>query len=172
MLAFFEIGLAVDRRRGRGRAAILAIVIRLLGKQQLTTAIEHRGLCLYDETSDYLLQPALSGMYGFPPGLVKPGCTLNDVLAYGSLGTLTAIPSISSSAHGRDPRGQDHQQRGRVRGGRSIASSTAAGGRRLGGTHFDAPSAGREEHNEMAAREGRTTIEAAIASFRERMDKL
>src|SRR5262249_59418485 len=78
--------------------AILAFVMHRLRrlKAQLGTAIEHmsQGLCLYggDERLVFCNQRYVE-MYGFPPGVVKPGSSLSDVLAYRvARGTLSGDP--------------------------------------------------------------------------------
>jgi methyl-accepting chemotaxis protein len=185
MLAFFE-GWDWPSIAAVGAVAlatILAIVIhRLRGqKQQLATAIEHmsQGLCLYDgdERLAFCNQRYLE-MYGFSPGVVKPGCTLSDVLAYRiAQGTLTGDPEQYRSALMEAIRAGKTTSNVVDSGhGRSIAviNRPLEGGGWVG-THFDITERRQleKEHNEMAARETRrTTIEAAIAAFRERMDKL
>ena len=185
MLAFFE-GWDWQSIAAVGAVAlatILAVVIhRLRGqKQQLATAIEHmsQGLCLYDrdERLVFCNQRYLE-MYGFPPDVGKPGCTLSDILAYRvARGTLTGDPEQYRAA-----------LMDAIRAGKTTSNVVESGNGRFiavinrpledggwVGTHFDITERRQleKEHNEMAARETRrTTIEAAIASFRERMDKL
>jgi methyl-accepting chemotaxis protein len=185
MLAFFE-GWDWQSIAAVGAvalAAILAVVIhRLRGqKQQLATAIEHmsQGLCLYDgdERLAFCNQRYLE-MYGFPPGVVTPGYTLSDVLAYRvAQGTLAGDPEQYRAA-----------LMDAIRAGKTTSNVVESGNGRFiavinrplegggwVGTHFDITERRQleKEHNEMAARETRrTAIEAAIASFRERMDKL
>src|SRR3977135_1833186 len=78
-----------------GVAAILAIVNhRLRGqKRRLTVAISHmtQGLCLFDSDERLVFcNQRYVEMYGFPPDIVKPGCTLADILALQvSQGTLS-----------------------------------------------------------------------------------
>ena len=76
-------------------AIVLAVVNhRLRGQNRhLTAALNHmsQGLCLYDGNERLLLfnKPYMD-IYGFAPEIVKPGCTLRDVLDHRvALGTLT-----------------------------------------------------------------------------------
>jgi methyl-accepting chemotaxis protein len=185
MLAFFE-GWDWQSIAAVGAvalAAILAVVVhRLRGqKQLLATAIEHmsQGLCLYDgdERLAFCNQRYLE-MYDFSPGVVKPGCTLSDVLAYRvARGTLTGDPEQYRAAL-MDAIRADKITSNVVESGNgrfiAVINRPLEGGGWVG-THFDITERRQleKEHNEMAARETRrTTIETAIASFRERMDRL
>ncbi len=164
-------------------AAVLTIVNHRLRrqKQRLTAAYDHmsQGLCMYDGAERLVLcNKRYIEMYGFSPGVVKPGCTLRDVLEYRvALGTLAGNAAdyqatlIAAIRAGKTTSNVLNSGNGRIIS--VINQPTADGG--WVGTHEDITERRRLEieREDMAAREGRrATIEAAISSFRERMDKL
>jgi len=166
-----------------GLAAILAVVsYRLRGqKHRLTAAIEHmsQGLCVYDGKERMrLFNQRYVEMYGFPPGVVKPGATLRDILAYRiAQGTLSGNAEdyrknlVAAMREGKTTSNVIGSGDGRFIA--VINRPTADGG--WVGTHYDITERRQieKERDEMALHERRrATIEAAIASFRERMDKL
>jgi methyl-accepting chemotaxis protein len=163
-------------------AVILAIVNHRLRRQKrsLTVAIAHmtQGLCLFDSNERLVFcNQRYVEMYGFPPDIVKPGCALADILALQvAQGTL----SLDAKEHRAKVMAD-------MRAGKTMNNVLESGDGRFiavinrplanGGwvaTHHDITERRmvEKEHGEMAARETRrTTIEAAIAFFRERMDK-
>ncbi|MEA2950225.1 MAG: methyl-accepting chemotaxis protein [Alphaproteobacteria bacterium] len=163
-------------------AVILAIVNHRLRRQKrsLTVAIAHmtQGLCLFDSNEQLVFcNQRYVEMYGFPPDIVKPGCALADILALQvTQGTL----SLDAKEHRAKVMAD-------MRAGKTMNNVLESGDGRFiavinrplanGGwvaTHHDITERRmvEKEHGEMAARETRrTTIEAAIAFFRERMDK-
>jgi methyl-accepting chemotaxis protein len=155
---------------------------RLQGeKEQLTVALDHmsQGLCLYDGAERLrLCNKRYMEMYEFSPAAVRPGCTLRDVLQYrikrGSLSgdaeqyrsELLAALRAGKATKNVLPSGN----------GRSISviNQPIPGGGWVG-THEDITERERllKERDEMAARENRrAVIDAAIASFRDRIDGL
>ncbi len=107
-----------------GLAIVLAVVNhRLRGQNRhLTAALNHmsQGLCMYDGAERLLLanQPYME-MYGFSSEIVKPGCTLRDVLDHRvALGTLTGDAADYRTKLLTTPAsGQSHQQPGELRQG-------------------------------------------------------
>jgi methyl-accepting chemotaxis protein len=164
-------------------AAILAIVNTRLRsqKRRLSAALDHmsQGLCLYDGTERLRLHNKRHmEMYDFSPEVVKPGCTLRDVLKH-----RVAQETLTGDAEGYRANLMNAIRAGKTTSniikssnGRFIAvvnQPMAEGG--WVGTHDDITERRQmeKEHDEMAVREARrATIEAAIASFRDRMDKL
>jgi PAS domain S-box-containing protein len=165
-----------------GLAAILAIVNhRLRGqKRRLTVAISHmtQGLCLFDSDERLVFcNQRYVEMYGFPPDIVKPGCTLADILAL----------QVSQGTLSHDAEQHRTKVMADMRAGKTMNNVLESGSGRFiavinrpladGGwvaTHHDITERRmvEKEHGEMAARETRRTIiEAAIAFFRQRMDK-
>jgi methyl-accepting chemotaxis protein len=186
MLTFFEFWPAWPSIAFAGLvclAAILAIAnYRLRAqKRRLTAALDHmsQGLCLYDGTERLRLHnQRYMEMYDFSPEVVKPGCTLRDVLASRvAKGTLLGnAEDYRANLMNAIRAGKTTSNVIKSGNGRFIAvvnSPTAGGG--WVGTHDDITERRQmeKERDEMAAHEARrATIEAAIASFRERMDKL
>jgi methyl-accepting chemotaxis protein len=166
-----------------GLAANLAVAYRRLHGQmrRLTTALDNmpQGLCLYDSSERLrLFNKRYIEMYGFPPDIVKPGCMLRDVLDY-------RVAQGNMSENAADYRAK---LMATIRAGKSTNNVLNSGNGRIisvinrptgdggwVGTHEDITERQQieKEREEMAARESRrTTIEAAIASFRERVEKL
>src|SRR5262249_41729148 len=159
---------------------ILALRLRFRTRQ-FTTAVDHmtQGLCMYDDQERLTLcNKRYIEMYDFPPDVIGPGCTLLEVLEYRvAQGSLTA-----SAAEYRANLVTEMRQGKTVhnlltsKDGRTIAvinQPMASGG--WVGTHYDITDQRRleKERDEMASRESRrAVIEAAIAVFRERIDKL
>jgi methyl-accepting chemotaxis protein len=164
-------------------AAGLAIVNYCLRgqKRRLTAALDHmsQGLCLYDGTEHLrLYNKRYMEMYDFSPEVVKPGCTLRDVLEY-----RVAQGTLAGNAEDYRANLMDA-----IRAGKTTSNVIKSGNGRFiavinrpmadggwVGTHHDITERRQmeKERDEMAVREARrATIEAAIASFRERMDKL
>jgi methyl-accepting chemotaxis protein len=117
-------------------------------------------------------------MYGFSRDVVKPGCTLRDVLEYRvALGTLVGDAEsyranlVASIRAGKTTNNVLNSGNGRIIS--VINRPTGDGG--WVGTHEDITERQQieKEREELAARESRrTAIEAAISSFRERVEKL
>src|SRR5713101_165485 len=90
MLADFEIWPAwqfIACIAALGVIGTLAVGNRRLRRQklQLIAALDHmsQGLCMYDGTERLLLyNKRYMEIYGFSPEVVKPGCSLRDVLRY------------------------------------------------------------------------------------------
>jgi PAS domain S-box-containing protein len=165
-----------------GLAVILVIVNhRLRGqKRRLTAALAHmsQGLCVFDSNERLVLcNQRYVEMYGFPPDVVKPGCTLADILALrASQGTLgldsEQYRATIMTAMRTGKTTNNVLECGQGRFIAVINRPMTDGG--WVGTHHDITERRtmEREHDEMAARETRrTTIEAAIAFFRERMDR-
>jgi methyl-accepting chemotaxis protein len=155
---------------------------RLRGqKQQLIVALDHmsQGLCLYDGAERLLLyNKRYMEMYDFSPAVVRPGCALRDVLQYrvkrGSLrgdaeeyrAELLAALQAGKPTSNVLPSGN-----GRII---SVINQPIPGGGWVG-THEDITERERllKERDEMAARENRrAVVDAAIGSFRDRIDGL
>src|SRR6266851_2072113 len=166
-----------------GLLAVLAVVShRLRGQnRRLITAVDNMspGLCLYDGAERLLFcNKRYIEMYGFAPDIVKPGCTLREVLAYRvAQGTLTGDAAeyraklMAAVRAGRTTHNLVNSGNGRVI---AVINQPLRGGGWVG-THYDVTDQRRleQEREELAARETRRkAIEAAIASFRERIDKL
>jgi methyl-accepting chemotaxis protein len=166
-----------------GAAAMLAVFNqRLRGqKLRLTAALDHmsQGLCLYDGSERLrLYNQRYMEMYGFSPDLVKPGSTLRDVLQH-------RVAQATLPGNAEDYRTSLIDA---IRAGKTTSNVIESGNGRFiavinrpmadggwVGTHDDITERRQmeKERDEMAARDARrTTIEAAIGSFRERMDKL
>jgi methyl-accepting chemotaxis protein len=164
-------------------AAVLAIVnYRSRGqKRRLTAALDHmsQGLCLYDGTERLrLYNKRYMEIYDFSPEVVKPGCTLRDVLEY-------RVTQGTLPGNAEDYRANLMDA---IRAGKTTSNVITSGNGRFiavinrpmadggwVGTHHDITERRQmeKERDEMAVHEARrATIEAAIASFRERMDKL
>jgi methyl-accepting chemotaxis protein len=166
-----------------GLVAVLAIAIHRLRAQKLrwATALDNmsQGLCLYDAAERLrLYNKRYIEMYGFPPEVVKPGSTLRDVLEYRvRQGTLSGNAAdyranlIATIRAGKTTSNVINSGNGRII---SVINRPTAGGGWVG-THEDITERQQleKEREGMAARESRrATIEAAISSFRERIDKL
>ncbi len=150
-------------------------------KQRLATALDNmsQGLCLYDSAERLrLCNKRYIEMYGFSRDVVKPGCTLRDVLRYRvALGTLVGDAEsyrtnlVASIRAGKTTNNVLNSGNGRIIS--VINRPTGDGG--WVGTHEDITERQQieKEREDMAARESRrTVIEAAISSFRERVEKL
>jgi methyl-accepting chemotaxis protein len=163
-------------------AALASANRRLRGeKALLIAALDHmpQGVCLYDGSERLrLYNNRYFEMYDFPPELMRLGRTLSDVLEY-----RVAQGTLAGSA-------EDYRARlvGAMRAGQITSNVIESGSSRFiavintptadggwVGTHHDITDRRQieKERDEMALRERRrATIEAAIAAFRERMDKL
>jgi methyl-accepting chemotaxis protein len=150
-------------------------------KQRLATALDNmsQGLCLYDSAERLrLCNKRYIEMYGFSRDVVKPGCTLRDVLKYRvALGTLVGDAEsyrtnlVASIRAGKTTNNVLNSGNGRIIS--VINRPTGDGG--WVGTHEDITERQQieKEREDMAARESRrAAIEAAISSFRERVEKL
>ena len=147
----------------------------------MTAAFDHmaQGLCLYDGTERLRLHNRrYIEMYGFSPGVVKPGCTLRDVLDYRiARGTLIGNAEqyrsklMAAVRQGKVTNNLIDSGNGRVI---SVINQPMAGGGWVG-THEDVTEQRRlqKEHDVMAAQESRRDmVDAAIGAFRGRMDSL
>jgi methyl-accepting chemotaxis protein len=186
MLADFEIWQAwqvIAVTCALGLIGILAAGNRRLRREklQLIAALDHmsQGLCMYDGTERLLLyNKRYMEMYGFSPEVVKPGCTLRDVLEYRvTLGTLSGDANdyrgslLAALKEGKTTNNVLDSGNGRIV---SVINRPMLGGGWVG-THEDITEREQiaKERDEMAAREKRRAIvETAIAAFRARMDKL
>jgi methyl-accepting chemotaxis protein len=166
-----------------GLVVALGVVTSRLSwqKQRLATALDNmsQGLCLYDSAERLrLCNKRYIEMYGFSRDVVKPGCTLRDVLEYRvALGTLVGDAEsyranlVASIRAGKSTNNVLNSGNGRIIS--VINRPTGDGG--WVGTHEDITERQQiqKEREEMAARESRrTAIEAAISLFRERVEKL
>ncbi|MCC6778793.1 MAG: PAS-domain containing protein [Hyphomicrobiales bacterium] len=150
-------------------------------KRRMATALDHmsQGLCLYDKAERLLFRNRrYMEMYGFPPEVVKPGCTLSDILEYRvAKGSLSGNPATYRAELMEDMRqGKTTHKLVSTGDGRTVAviNHPIDGGGWLG-THFDVTDQRRveRERDEMVARETRrAAVEAAIRTFREHMDAL
>ena len=166
-----------------GLTVVLAIVIYRLRSQKrsLIAALDHmpQGLCMYDGAERLVLRnKRYIEMYGFSPDVVKPGCTLLDVLEYRvSLGTLSGnAAEYRANLMAAVRAGKSTSNVLDSGNGRSIAviNQPMTGGGWVG-THEDITERQQieKERDEMAERERRRAIiEAAISAFRQRMDTL
>jgi len=159
-----------------------AVCLALLRKnRQFANTFEHmpQGLCVYDGNERLLLfNRRYVEIYGFPPRLAKPGTTLREVLAFRvAQGTLSGDPEqyranlMDALRAGRTTTTMIESGKGRFI---NVINCPLVGGGWVG-THHDITEQRQieKERDEMASRESRrNAIEAAIASFRERMDKL
>ena len=134
---------------------------------------------MYDGAERLLLfNKRYTEMYGFSPQAVKPGCSLRDVLGYRvSRGTLAGNADdyrnslLAALRAGQTTSNVLDSGNGRII---SVINRPVAGGGWVG-THEDITEREllHKQRDEMAAREERRVlVEAAIASFRERMDML
>jgi methyl-accepting chemotaxis protein len=150
-------------------------------KRQVITALDHmsQGLCMYDGAERLLLfNKRYMEIYGFSPDVVKRGRSLRDVLAYRErLGTLAGNADeyrrnlITALNAGQTTSNVLDSGNGRII---SVINRPMAGGGWVG-THDDITEREllHKQRDEMAAREQRrVAVEAAIVSFRGRMDKL
>jgi methyl-accepting chemotaxis protein len=163
-------------------AAILAVVNhRLRGQNRhLTAALNHmsQGLCLYDANERLLLfnKPYMD-IYGFAPEIVKPGCTLRDVLDHRvALGTLSGAADdyrtklLTALARGQ-PTNNLVNSKGRII---SVINQPMPGGGWVG-THEDVTEQRRlqQQHDTMAAQENRRVmVDTAISAFRAQIEPL
>ncbi len=166
-----------------GLAIVLAVVNhRLRGQNRhLTAALNHmsQGLCMYDGAERLLLanRPYMD-MYGFSSEIVKPGCTLRDVLDHRvALGTLTGNAAdyrtqlLTTLRQGKATNNLVNSGKGRII---SVINQPIPGGGWVG-THEDVTEQRRleKERDEMAALEKRRAmVEAAISAFRREMNSL
>jgi methyl-accepting chemotaxis protein len=186
MLADFEIWTAwqlIAFIGALGLVVILAIGNRRLRRQklQLIAALDHmsQGLCMYEGSERLLLyNKRYMEMYGFAPEVVKAGASLRDVLQYRvRLGTLSGNADdyrndlLAALKEGKTTNSVLASGNGRIV---SVINLPMAGGGWVG-THEDITEREQlhKERDEMAVREKRRAmVETAIASFRERMDRL
>ncbi len=162
---------------------LLAVMtLRLRGqKRRFNAAFDHmtQGVCMYDEQERLVLcNKRYIEMYSFSPDIVKPGCTLREILDYRvAQGTLTGSAAdyranlVTAMREGKTIHNLINSNDGRTV---AVINQPMAGGGWVG-THYDVTDQRRleKERDEMAVRESRRAIiEAAIAAFRERIDKL
>src|SRR5882724_6054893 len=166
-----------------GLAAVLAVVCWHLHRQlrRLTTALDNmqQGFCVFDgaERLRFRNQHYID-MYGLSPDIVKPGRTLREILEYRAAhGTFKGdVKDFIANLKADLSRGKAIRMLTDFGVGRIIAiisQPTADGG--WIATHFDVTEQRRleKEHDEMAALESRrAAVEAAISSFRDRVEKL
>ena len=166
-----------------GLAVVLAVVCWHLHGQlrRLTTALDsmQQGFCVFDgaERLRFRNQHYVD-MYSLSPDIVKPGRTLREILEYRAAhGTFKSdVENFIANLKADLSRGKAVRMLTDFGDGRNIAiisQRTADGG--WIATHFDVTEQRRleKEHDEMAALESRrAAIEAAISSFRERVEKL
>jgi methyl-accepting chemotaxis protein len=169
---------------GLGLLAVVmtAVALRLRARKRgLTDALDHmaQGLCVYDGAERLVFcNRRYIEMYDFSPDVVKPGCTLLDVLRHRvSLGTLPGSAEdyraalIAALRRGESTSNVLNSGNGRMV---SVINRPMAGGGWVG-THEDITDRLQleKERDEMAARDRRrAVIDAAIGVFRERMDTL
>jgi methyl-accepting chemotaxis protein len=166
-----------------GAIGLLAAQNRRLRRQKLRliAALDHmsQGLCMYDGAEQLLLfNKRYMEIYGFPPEVVKPGSSLRDVLGYRvKQGTLAGNAEgyrkdlLAALRAGKTTSNALDSGNGRII---SVINRPMAGGGWVG-THEDITEREllHKQRDEMAALEQRRiAVEAAIAAFRERMDKL
>jgi methyl-accepting chemotaxis protein len=162
---------------------MLAAANRRLRRQklQLIAALDHmsQGLCMYDGNERLLLfNKRYMDIYGSAPEIVKRGCSLRNVLAWRvRQGTLSGTAEdyrrnlLAALSEGKTTSNVLDSGSGRTI---AVINRPMAGGGWVG-THEDITEREllHKQRDEMAAREQRRVIvEAAIAAFRERMDKL
>jgi methyl-accepting chemotaxis protein len=166
-----------------GLAIILAIVsYRLRGQnRQFIAAFDHmpQGLCVYDGAERLrLFNRRYIEMYGFPPGRIQPGCSLQDVLQERvTMGTLSGnAADYRARLVAAMREGQTTSNVIESGTGRSIAvinTPMADGG--WVGTHHDITERRQleKERDEMALLEKRrATVEEAISTFRREVNSL
>jgi methyl-accepting chemotaxis protein len=164
-------------------AAALAVACWHLHRQlrSLTTALDNmqQGFCVFDGAERLLFRNKhYVDMYGLSPEIVKPGRTLREILEYRAAhGTFKGdVEDFIVKLKADLSRGKAIRMLTDFGVGRIIAiisQPTVDGG--WIATHFDVTEQRRleKEHDEMAALESRrAVIEAAISSFRERVEKL
>ncbi|MGH7485523.1 MAG: methyl-accepting chemotaxis protein [bacterium] len=138
-----------------------------------------QGLCMYNGSERLLLyNRRYIEMYAFSPDVVRPGCTLRDVLEHRvALGSLPGEAEdyrsklLAALKEGKTTNNVLDSGSGRIV---SVINRPMLGGGWVG-THEDITEREQmaKERDEMAAREKRRAlVETAIASFRQRMDKL
>jgi methyl-accepting chemotaxis protein len=137
------------------------------------------GLCMFDASGHLVIcnEPFLQ-MYGLSPGIVKPGCTLLEYLTHrASTGTFGgSIQQYHDHVLGQMQNGEKTVSEMTLPDGRSIAvlnQPIASGG--WVGVHEDITER-RRAVNERAAmieqEQRRTMVDAAISSFRERVESV
>jgi methyl-accepting chemotaxis protein len=183
MLAYFDSWQALALAGLLGVVAILAIAFhRVRGqKRHLSRALDHmeQGLCVYGADERLVLcNTRYVEMYGFSSDVVRPGCSLLDVLEQRvALGTLSGNAAdyranlMAALRAGKTTTNLINSGNGRII---SVINKPMPGGGWVG-THEDVTEQRRleKERDDMAARETRRAIiDAAISTFRERMDKL
>jgi methyl-accepting chemotaxis protein len=163
-------------------AALAVLAQRLRGQnRRLAIAVDNMspGLCMYDGAERLVFcNKRYIEMYGFAPDAVRPGCTLRDILAIRvAQGTLPGDAAdyrakiMAAMRAGKTTHNLVDSGNGRII---AVVNQPLKGGGWVG-THYDVTDQRRleQEREELAARETRRkAIEAAIASFRERIDML
>jgi methyl-accepting chemotaxis protein len=166
-----------------GLAAVLAVACWHLHRQlrSLTTALDNmeQGFCVFDGAERLLFKNKhYVDMYSLSPDIVKPGRTLREILEYRAAhGTFKGdVEDFIVKLKADLSRGKAIRMLTDFGVGRIIAiisQPTVDGG--WIATHLDVTEQRRleKERDEMAALESRrAVIEAAISSFRERVEKL
>jgi methyl-accepting chemotaxis protein len=162
-------------------AALAVIIIRRLREQdaRLATALNNmsQGLCMWDASARLILCNERYGqMYALPPALVTPGVALRDLLARrvatGSFsGNVDEYIArlMATIAAGKSSNTVVELDDGRVT---SVSNRPMAGGGWVA-THEDITEQRRHEQQRAAMVEQeqhRAVIDAAISSFRERVE--
>jgi hypothetical protein len=149
--------------------------------RHLLTALNNmsKGLCLFDASPRLILcNGRYMQMYGLSPELTKPGCSLRDLLEQRKrANTFIGDPDeYIADAKRRMAEGNSVQDVREMPGGPfiSVSSRPIAGGGWVA-THQDVTERRREDQQKerLAAQEQRRTlVEAAIASFRARIEAM
>jgi methyl-accepting chemotaxis protein len=149
--------------------------------RHLLTALNNmsEGLCLFDASARLILcNDRYMEMYGLSPELTKPGCSLRELLEQRKrANTFMGDPDeYIAEAKRRMIEGNSVQDVREIPGGRfiSVSSRPMAGGGWVA-THQDITARRREDqqNERLAAQEQRRTLlEAAIASFRQRIEAM
>ncbi|MBI4274678.1 MAG: PAS-domain containing protein [Rhizobiales bacterium] len=182
MLETDTIGWAVIGIFAAGTAAFgFAYRYLRLQNQRLITAFSYmsQGLCMFDAAERLVLfNERYVEMYHFPPGTIKRGITVLDILKQRhALGTLPGnfaeyhAKLIAAVAEGRTTSNVIDSGFGRMM---SVINRPLPGGGWVG-THEDITEqrSAEQERSAMQALEARrATIEAAIRAFRERVEML
>ncbi|HVY58311.1 MAG TPA: PAS-domain containing protein [Xanthobacteraceae bacterium] len=138
-----------------------------------------QGLCVFDAAERLVvLNKRYLEIYAFSPDVVKPGCTLRDILRHrAALGMLSGDPEeyrktlLKAVSEGRTTNSLVEVGNGRTI---SVINRPMPGGGWLG-THHDVTERRQleKQRDALAVQESRrATIDAAIVSFREHMNAL